>query len=135
MTQQDVWKAQGRRLRQARLKKGMGSASAAAELFGVKIGTYRNHERGTRSMARAAISYAAGLDVTPEWLLWGRDRGVGPLPEGRAAILEETRTVAMHIVSQATGRLEGDAGSIELPAGAPVDAKVLHIIGDGLKPT
>lgn len=144
MASKDVWKAQGKRLRQARLRKGFESALAAAESLGVSAGTYRNHERGVRSMTRRVERYAARLGVTPEWLLWGREKGqesaaVGDeqspvLPAGRAAVTGETRTVLTHIVAEQSGRMDKQAESIELPAGAPRDADVIVVRGPGLRP-
>lgn len=142
MASKDVWKAQGKRLRQARLRKGFESALAAAESLGVSAGTYRNHERGVRSMSRTVERYAVRLGVTPEWLLWGREKGEAAaggeqgavLPAGRAAVTGETRTVLMHIVAEQSGRMDMEAESIELPPGAPRDADVIVVRGPGLRP-
>lgn len=148
MTTRDVWKAQGRRLRQARIRKGFETAMTAAEYLAVSVGTYRNHERGTRSLAKKAERYAARLGVTPEWLLWGREPGtdaddVEPLkpgtarrlPKGRIIISGEAQTVPMHIVAHPSGFSESESDSIELPAGAPLDTDVIVVRGQGMRPT
>ncbi|HKR86993.1 MAG TPA: hypothetical protein VJS38_02370, partial [Phenylobacterium sp.] len=64
-----------------------------------------------RSMSRTVERYAVRLGVTPEWLLWGREKGEAAaggeqgavLPAGRAAVTGETRTVLMHIVAEQSG--------------------------------
>jgi hypothetical protein len=154
----DIWREQGRRLRQARLRKGFQTALEASEHLEVPVGTYRNHERGVRSMIKRVERYASHLAVTPEWLLWGRegDREPAPAPAAaaapaqdvgavdqpkarplpvRGAITADIRTVTMHIAADHTGRVGQDPETIELPAGAPADADVILIRGDGLRPT
>jgi hypothetical protein len=149
MSETADWKAQGRRLRQARLRKGFESALAAAEMLGIPVGTYRNHERGNRSLSRSVALYAEKLGVSPEWLLWGREggRAVAPRPIDRgdgvftapdlvqAAVSAEVRPVLMHVVADPSGRLEPDADTIELPAGAPLDCDTIIVRGQGLRPT
>jgi hypothetical protein len=53
----------------------------------------------------------------------------------RGAITADIRTVTMHIATDRSGRFEQDPETIELPAGAPADADVILIRGEGMRPT
>jgi hypothetical protein len=107
-------------------------------------------------MIKRVERYANHLAVTPEWLLWGREGEREPAPaptptpvqevaavdqpkEGtrpdRCAITADIRTVTMHVATDRSGRVEQDPETIELPAGAPADADVILIRGDGMRPT
>lgn len=72
MSTQEERKAQGKRLREARIAAGYGDATNAAAALGVSRDTYIQHENGTRSFKAAAERYAAKFKTTPEFLLWGR---------------------------------------------------------------
>jgi phage repressor protein C with HTH and peptisase S24 domain len=68
-------KSAGDRLKQARLKAGYSSAALAATAMGVSPATYAQHENGLRGFPAArAEKYARFFRVTPEWLLYGKDK-------------------------------------------------------------
>jgi SOS-response transcriptional repressor LexA len=63
------------RLRQARERAGYPSAKAAAEAMNVPVATYIQHENGTRGFSPSrAERYGRFFRVTPEWLLYGKDK-------------------------------------------------------------
>lgn len=64
------------RLKEARIKAGFDSATEAASALGVSAPTYLQHENGTRGFKGRAADYAARFGTTPEWLLYGRGKGV-----------------------------------------------------------
>lgn len=60
------------RLKSARERAGFESAADAARAFGWSEITYRHHENGTRNIPKPrALTYARGLRVSPEWLMFG----------------------------------------------------------------
>lgn len=64
------------RLKQAREQARYSSAKAAAEAMGVPVATYIQHENGTRGFPSSrAERYARFFRVTPEWLLYGKEKG------------------------------------------------------------
>lgn len=64
------------RLKESRERAGYASAKLAAEAMGISVATYIQHENGTRGYpAVKAQRYARFFRVTPEWLLYGIDRG------------------------------------------------------------
>lgn len=64
--------SQGRRLAEARLRKGYRTASDAARLFGIAGPTYLAHENGTRQIRPdMAGFYARMLAVSADWILYG----------------------------------------------------------------
>lgn len=73
------------RLKDAREKAGFGSAAEAATAIGVSASTYAQHENGIRGFKTKAEKYAARFGTTPEWLLYGRGKGVtaAPVPVNR----------------------------------------------------
>jgi len=63
----------GQRLKQEREKHGYRTAKAAAQVMGVPIATYTQHEQADRFLpARRAAEYARFYGTTPEYLLYGR---------------------------------------------------------------
>jgi hypothetical protein len=63
----------GKRLTDARKKRGFATAKDAALAMGVAISTYTQHELAERFLpARKAALYAAFFRTEPEWLLYGR---------------------------------------------------------------
>lgn len=67
------------RLKAARLAAGFKSAKGAAEHFGFTVTTYSAHENGQNGLnRRVAKYYAACLNTTAEWLLFGTVEGVTP---------------------------------------------------------
>jgi len=68
------------RLIEARSKAGFESAAEAATALGVPYPTYSAHENGSRGFKSRAESYAARFGCTPEWLLYGRGKGVASAP-------------------------------------------------------
>ena len=69
----------GDRLRTARLRKGFQSAAAFARSIGVSPQTYRAHENGQNDFnADQAAAYATRLGVTETWLMFGKDKELGP---------------------------------------------------------
>lgn len=63
------------RLKQARERAGYSSAKSAAEAMNVPPATYIQHENGTRGFPSSrAERYARFFRVTPEWLLYGKDK-------------------------------------------------------------
>jgi hypothetical protein len=66
-------KLQAERLKQARVAAGFRSASAAAARFRWAIDTMVKHERGDRSIGRAASKYAEAFRVDEAWLLGLQD--------------------------------------------------------------
>lgn len=75
----------GDRLKEAREKAGFSSAAEAATALGVAYQTYIAHEKGSRGFKGHAESYARRFQTTPEWLLFGRGKGVtsAPVPVNR----------------------------------------------------
>jgi hypothetical protein len=64
--------SQGRRLAEARQKKGYRTASDAARLLGIAGPTYLAHENGTRQIRPdMAGFYGRMLSVSADWLLYG----------------------------------------------------------------
>ena len=62
------------RLKAAR-KKLFPSASAAARVLGIPVGTYAGYENGSRDItAKAARRLALRLQVSPEWILYGKGK-------------------------------------------------------------
>lgn len=64
------------RLRLARLRKGYRSTAAAAEAFGWKKQTYKQHESGgagSRNFAKDAERYARAYGVSAGWLMFGEN--------------------------------------------------------------
>lgn len=123
-----ITKAQGARLRQAREAKGLEDATAGAVFLGVSRDTYIQHENGTRSIKRAVDHYASRLDVTPEWLLWGRNASQAP------------RTVPLvgYVGAGAEARFYASAdeglGEVDAPPGATDQTRAAEIRGDSLGP-
>lgn len=72
MKEEDLKKAQGARLKAARLGAGYNTAKAAAEMLRVSENSYMQHENGTRGYSARATYYAQAFGTSPEWLLWGR---------------------------------------------------------------
>lgn len=66
----------GDRLRSARKAAGLSAIALAAKV-GLSVGAVRNQENGTNGIpATLAPEYAKHLDVTPEWILYGRGDGL-----------------------------------------------------------
>jgi phage repressor protein C with HTH and peptisase S24 domain len=64
---------QAGRLKEARKKRGYGSAAKAAEAIGVPYGTYSGHENGNRGIPRDDLArYARFFRVPVEWLAFGK---------------------------------------------------------------
>jgi phage repressor protein C with HTH and peptisase S24 domain len=64
-----------KRLREARLKAGYETGTAAARAFGWTVSTYLSHENGTRPIGRSAKEYAKRFNVPLGWLLIGEQTG------------------------------------------------------------
>lgn len=121
-------KAPAARLRQAREAKGLADATAGAAFLGVNQTTYLQHENGTRPFKRAVDHYAARYDVSPEWLLWGREsparKRTVPLVGYVAAGSEA------HFYSSADSGLD----EVEAPAGSTENTRAAEIRGTSLGP-
>lgn len=114
------------RLQQARTAAGFETAADAARRFGWKEVTYRAHENSGRGITRAAKDYAKAFGVTPEWLLYGRNKGEtanGIAPERVQVLGEVLLGIACksdsglaEFVQVIVGSLQGP---IEPPAGVP----------------
>lgn len=68
------------RLEKARIKRGFGSATEAANYFGWNRDTYFQHENGTRGIIRAAKKYAKAFRVSEGWLLTGQGESPATVP-------------------------------------------------------
>lgn len=72
------------RLRRARIAgggPGAASAAAFARLHNISDSTYRSHETGNRDISpQAARRYAAILNVSPTWLMFGGKRATDSTP-------------------------------------------------------
>lgn len=113
----DDRKAQAARLRAAREAKGWPDATTGALYIRANKDTYIQHENGTRSFMGAVLTYAERLDVTPEWLLWGRSA-----PSDNAA---SAPLFSMPVISWATAGKLGDP-STQIPE---VDAPLIVLNG------
>lgn len=79
-------RAQGRRLKAARINQGWLTAVEAAKHYRFGEDTYPQHENGTRGISRVAATYATAYGVPEEWLLRGKNppawaMGQDDLPE------------------------------------------------------
>lgn len=129
----ELKKQQGGRLRQARLAKGLATATDAAAFLGVNRDTYTQHENGTRSFRVTAARYAGRLGVTPEWLLWGRNepatlepiqRKVPVMGEVAAGLWREAMSLEM---TQATEHV-----SVDVPGFESARLYALKVVGKSM---
>ena len=83
--------SENKRLQEARRKAGYENATDAARAFGWNPVTYGAHENGGRGLSRQAERYAKAFGVTPEWLLYGRNKGEvsSGVPQERVQVLAE----------------------------------------------
>lgn len=80
--------AQGQRLKEARVRRGLRTASDAARWLQLAGPTYLAHENGTRTIRPdMAAYYAERFGVSANWILYGDEDGstAAPVAEPRAA--------------------------------------------------
>lgn len=66
------------RLKAARIRAGFTSAMGAAKAMGWKPSTYASHENASAAIRPFwAALYGQAFDVSPKWILTGRDDGEG----------------------------------------------------------
>lgn len=91
--------AQGRRLAQARIAKGIATGAEAARRLRVHVITYNQHENGTRGFKREAARYARFYGVQLKWLWEGtgpmKEDGKDPRIERLEALTPENQLAAM----------------------------------------
>lgn len=119
------------RLKWARAQR-FSEAKLAAEAIGVPVGTYGNHEAGSRQPKLPEIErYAKAFRVSKMWLAYG---------EGSP---EETNTVGVVGTIAAGGTIESSSEQlpeaeplyeIEVPFPVPNDAFALQVKGDSMWP-
>jgi len=105
------------RLKQARLKAGFKTASAAARTFGWVEPTYLAHENDARGLrADAARMYAKALGVPFVWLLYGDEDLQPPLPSkvvyDREILLEVIAASFQCLTDLPVGQAEGFAQTV-----------------------
>lgn len=131
-------KAQGRRLRAARERKDLETATDGANFLKVARDTYLQHENGTRSMSRAVETYAKGYDVPHEWLLYGRNPP--DWFEDRDSSTPTTESVAVvgYVGAGAVATLysegQGPLDYVDPPAGRSPETVAVEVKGTSLGP-
>lgn len=119
---------QGKRLKRARLTKGLENLQAAAVAFGFNVNTLKSNENGIKPFSRkAAIRYANAYGVRLDWLLSGK----GPMRHNRTLIEVEG------IVGAGAAVFPIDDGAfepIEPPFSVPDGAIAFVVQGDSMYP-
>jgi SOS-response transcriptional repressor LexA len=123
---------QADRLREARLKAGYSSASAAARAFGWTESAYRHHENGTRPFdIETAKRYGRAFKVNPGYLL-ALDKVTGQAPvtseQGEITVIGAVEAGMWR--EQAEWPLE-DQYTIEVPA-SPIPGERFGLVMQGL---
>lgn len=120
---------QAGRLREARKKRGYGSAAKAAEAIGVPYGTYSGHENGSRGISHEDVArYARFFRVPVEWLAFGKGS------------VSETRTIPIAGLVGLGEKIQwygGDhftLGVVEIPFPLPPDCFALEARGNSQFP-
>lgn len=139
-------KAQGRRLKMARVKAGFATAKEAWQKckFDCGLSTYQQHERGVRGMTHEARLYASRYGVEEEWLLRGKSPPTWAQPD--VDYDPEAPSAPHHLRSWRTfNRLSVDdlADALGVPpdliqqweGGADIPTKLLRKIADVFETT
>jgi phage repressor protein C with HTH and peptisase S24 domain len=120
--------SQSDRLKQSRIDAGFASARAACDRFGWTYSTYVSLENGTRDLtAKNAPFYAKSLQVSPEWLLYGR--GV----KSRVPVLGYIGAGA-EVFSVDDHAKGGALDWVDAPPGESADLVALRVKGDSMWP-
>lgn len=116
------------RLKLAREKAGYRHAKDAAEAMGIPVATYTQHENGGRGFPSSrADRYAKFFRVTPEWLLYGRNKGDTFTPAQLGPPIPIQGVVAAGVFKE---RMEYDESEWETFTGSPsVDAPIKQRFG------
>lgn len=117
-----------KRLEQARIARGFGTAKDAARYFGWTYETYIQHEQGIRGISRAAGKYAKAFRVSEAWLLTGEgDIDSGPR---MAPIVGKAGAGPEGTVLFATG--DGNFGEVQAPLDSAPDVEALEVEGNSM---
>lgn len=121
------------RLKWAREKAGIASATDAAQAVGEKVPTYICHENGSRGFGRKkAEKYARRFKVSLEWLL--TEKG-NPTPV-KSNVSEKAQSVPLvgYVSAGAAANFmaAGDLGEVAAPENPNEDTVAVEIRGDSL---
>lgn len=98
----------GERLREARIKAGYSSASAAAKAHGWVVSSYTAHENGQNDYnSEQAELYGRLYKVSPEWLLFGREIKAGKSPGIDAQLVLLPEKDAKALIDRFNAMIEG----------------------------
>lgn len=132
------------RLKRAREGAGYDNATDAARRYGWNVPTYLSHENGSRGItASKASDYGRAFRVSPEWILYGRDR-----PPATPAATSEDALVPVHNVEASAGHgsavfSEEVVSTLAFPRdylsrltrSDPRNLKIIGVKGDSMLPT
>ena len=106
-------KAMHERLKEARLKAGYKTATAAIDAFGWANSTYRAHENGQNGFKiDDAKQYGEAYGVSPSWLLLGEGDALPP-PKERKGAKAHKHNCGEHIFAAAM-LLKDDPNNLDL---------------------
>lgn len=119
----------GRRLREARERRGFASAAAAARRFNWNVTSYQQAENGTRPPPRdKAAEYATKFKVSLEWLLTGAVKREDIHPEVVPLLGRVSAGGVVTIHSRERPRED-----VTAPPQATETTRALQVLGDSMR--